>query len=162
MQLKSIQTNTKMAGHSQGHGWGLELYDCVKDNNLAQMECLVEQHRIDLNAKFSEVRNKNHLDLSPIHLVAYRGFTGMLQYVYDMKCDIHLTTATLRRTALHFSVLRHKIACFHKLLSFGVNPDPRDTFGNSPCHYAAEDGDCHILDVLLKQPIDLNAQVSII
>jgi len=37
----------------------------------------------------------------------------MLQYLYDMKCDIHLTTATLRRTAFHFAVLRHKMACFH-------------------------------------------------
>ena len=84
----------------------------------------------------------------------------MLQYLYDMKCDIHQITATLRRTAFHFAVLRHKVACFHKLLAFGVNPDPRDTFGNSPCHYAAEDGAVDILDVLLRQNIDLNAQVT--
>ena len=141
-----------------GQGWGLDFYDCIINNNLAQLENLVDQHKIDLNAKFTEVRKKNHLDLSPIHLVAYKGFTGMLQYLYDMKCDVHLTTATLRRTAFHFAVLRHKMACFHKLLSFGVNPDPRDTFGNSPCHYAAEDGACDILDVLLRQKIDVNAQ----
>jgi len=84
----------------------------------------------------------------------------MLQYLYDMKCDIHLTTATLRRTAFHFAVLRHKMACFHKLLSFGAKPDARDTFGNTPCHYAAEDGDVIILDVLLLHPaVDPNAQV---
>ena len=141
-----------------GNGWGLDFYDCVINNDLARLEFLVEQHKVDLNAKFTEVRKKNHLDLSPIHLVAYKGFTGMLQYLHDMNCDIHLTTATLRRTAFHFAVLRHKMACFHKLLSFGANPDPRDTFGNSPCHYAAEDGACEILDVLLKHPIDLNAQ----
>ncbi|KAK2146833.1 hypothetical protein LSH36_582g00022 [Paralvinella palmiformis] len=141
-----------------GNGWGLDFYDCVINNDLARLEFLVEQHKVDLNAKFTEVRKKNHLDLSPIHLVAYKGYTGMLQYLYDMKCDIHLTTATLRRTAFHFAVLRHKMACFHKLLSFGANADPRDTFGNSPCHYAAEDGACDILDVLLRQRIDLNAQ----
>ena len=50
------------------------------------------------------------------------------------------------------------MACFHKLLSFGANPDPRDTFGNTPCHYAAEDGAIDILTVLIQQPIDLNAQ----
>ena len=59
-----------------GHGWGLEFYDCVINNDLARLETLVEQHRIDLNAKFTEVRKKNHLDLSPIHLVAYKGYTG--------------------------------------------------------------------------------------
>ncbi len=146
------------AATSPGRGWGLEFYDCVINNDLARLETLVEQHKIDLNAKFTEVRKKNHLDLSPVHLVAYKGFTGMLQYLYDMKCNIHQTTATLRRTAFHFAVLRHKMACFHKLLSFGANPDPRDTFGNSPCHYAAEDGACDILRVLLQHDIDLNAQ----
>ena len=80
------------------------------------------------------------------------------QYLYDMECDIHETTATLRRTPLHFAVLRHKMACFHKLLAFGANPDPRDTFGNSVCHYAAEDGATDILDVLVRHDIDLDAQ----
>lgn len=141
-----------------GQGWGLEFYDCVVNNDLARLEYLVEQHKIDLNAKFTEVRKKNHLDLSPIHLVAYKGYTGMLQYLYDMKCDIHLTTATLRRTAFHFTVLRHKVACFNKLLSIGVDPDPRDTFGNAPSHYAAEDGTCDVLDILLRHKIDINAQ----
>ena len=92
--------------------------------------------------------------------VGVQGYAGMLQYLYDMKCDIHLTTATLRRTAFHFAVLRHKMACFHKLLSFGAKPDARDTFGNTPCHYAAEDGDVIILDVLLRhRAVDPNAQV---
>lgn len=141
-----------------GNGWGLEFYDCIVNNDLARLETLVDQHKVDLNAKFTEVRKKNHLDLSPIHLVAYQGFTGMLTYLYDMKCDIHLTTATLRRTAFHFSVLRHKMACFHKLLSIGADPDPRDTFGNSPLHYAAEDGACAVLDVLMRQQVDVNAQ----
>lgn len=142
-----------------GGGWGLEFYDCVINNDLERLETLVERHKIDLDAKFTEVRKKNHLDLSPIHLVAYKGYAGMLQYLYDMKCDIHLTTATLRRTPFHFAVLRHKMACFHKLLSFGAKPDARDTFGNTPCHYAAEDGDVIILDVLLRhRSVDPNAQ----
>lgn len=146
------------SSNAGGHGWGLEFYDCVINNDLARLETLVDQHNIDLNAKFTEVRKKNHVDLSPIHLVAYKGYTGMLQYLFDMKCDIHQTTATLRRTAFHFAVLRHKMACFHKLLSFGANPDPRDTFGNTPCHYAAEDGAVNLLDVLLRQSIEPNAQ----
>lgn len=147
-----------MATGNGGQGWGLEFYDCVINNDLARLETLVDQHKIDLNAKFTEVRKKNHVDLSPIHLVAYKGYTGMLQYLFDMKCDIHKTTATLRRTAFHFAVLRHKMACFHKLLSFGANADPRDTFGNTPCHYAAEDGAVNLLDVLLLQSVDPNAQ----
>lgn len=75
-----------------------------------------------------------------------------------MNCDIHQCTTTLRRTALHYAVLRHKMACFHKLLSFGADPDPRDTFGNTPSHYAAEDGAVDILDVLLHQKVNVNAQ----
>ena len=37
--------------------------------------------------------------------------------------------------------------------------DPRDTFGNSSIHYSAEDGNVDMLDALLKQAIDINAQV---
>lgn len=50
------------------------------------------------------------------------------------------------------------MACFNKLLSIGVDPDPRDTFGNAPSHYAAEDGTCDVLDILLRHNIDINAQ----
>ena len=72
------------SGHGQvevmsGQGWGVEFYDCVFNNDLQRLESLVEQHRIDLDAKFTCVRRKNHVDLSPIHLVAYNGYTGMLQ-----------------------------------------------------------------------------------
>ena len=38
-----------------GQGWGQDFYDCVVNNDLAKMEQLVEQHKIDLNAKFTEV-----------------------------------------------------------------------------------------------------------
>lgn len=90
---------------THARGWGLEFYDCIINNDLARLESLVEQHRVDLDAKFTEVRKKNHLDLSPIHLVAYKGYTGMLQYLYDMNADIHLTTATLRRTVGYCSCM---------------------------------------------------------
>ena len=104
----------------------------------------------------------DRLSVLCVCVCVFEGYAGMLQYLYDMKCDIHLTTATLRRTAFHFAVLRHKMACFHKLLSFGAKPDARDTFGNTPCHYAAEDGDVIILDVLLRhRAVDPNAQVRL-
>lgn len=78
--------------------------------------------------------------------------SGMLQYLHDMKCNFQQKTATLRRTALHFAVLRHKRACFYKLMEIdGPYVDARDTFGNSPCHYAAEDGAVELLDELLKK-----------
>ena len=41
-----------------GQGWGLEFYDCVVNNDLAKMELLAEQHKIDLNAKFTEVKHR--------------------------------------------------------------------------------------------------------
>jgi hypothetical protein len=59
-------------GGCAGIGWGLEFYDCILNNDLQRLEALVERHRIDLDAKFTAVRKKNHLDLSPIHLVAYK------------------------------------------------------------------------------------------
>ena len=59
-------------GGCAGIGWGLEFYDCILNNDLQRLEALVERHRIDLDAKFTAVRKKQHLDLSPIHLVAYK------------------------------------------------------------------------------------------
>lgn len=67
------------AGGAGGGGWGLEFYDCVINNDLERLETLVERHKIDLDAKFTEVRKKNHLDLSPIHLVAYKVYVLVIQ-----------------------------------------------------------------------------------
>ncbi|XP_046374933.1 ankyrin homolog [Haliotis cracherodii] len=137
---------------------GLEFYDAVLNNELQQLKRLATQYKIDLSAKFVEVRKKNHSDLCPIHLAAYRGYTYMLQYLIESKCDVNQTTTTLRRTALHFSVLQHKMACMLLLISAGAKIDAKDTFGNSPCHYAADDGYCQILDVLLRRSVDVNSQ----
>lgn len=137
---------------------GIEFYDAVVNNELELLKRLVTQHKIDLNAKFVEVRKKNHADLCPIHLAAYRGYTYMLQYLIDSKCDVNRTTTTLRRTSLHFSVLRHKMACMLLLIAAGAKLDAKDTFGNSPCHYAADDGYCQILDVLIRRSVNVNTQ----
>ena len=84
----------------------------------------------------------------------------MLQYLLNTKCDIKLTTAKLQRTAFHFAVLHQRMACFHKLLAHGANANVRDTFNNTPCHYAAEDGSVVLLDLLLNiKSVDPNAKV---
>ncbi|ESP04306.1 hypothetical protein LOTGIDRAFT_198738, partial [Lottia gigantea] len=137
---------------------GIEFYDAVLNNELQLLKRLVTQHKLDLNAKFVEVRKKNHSDLCPIHLASYRGYTYMLQYLIESKCDVNRTTTTLRRTALHFSVLRHKIACMLLLIAAGAKLDAKDTFGNSPCHYAADDGYCQILDVLIRRGVNVNSK----
>lgn len=137
---------------------GLEFYDAVLNNELAQLKRLVTQYKIDLNAKFVEVRKKNHADLCPIHLTSYRGYTYMLQYLIESKCDVNQTTTTLRRTALHFAVLNHRMACMILLIGAKAKLDSKDTFGNSPCHYAADDGYCQILDVLIRRGADVNSQ----
>ncbi|PVD30759.1 hypothetical protein C0Q70_10034 [Pomacea canaliculata] len=137
---------------------GLAFYDAVLNNELAQLKRLVAQYKLDLNAKFQQVRKKNHADLCPIHLAAYRGYNFMLQYLIESKCDVSLTTTTLRRTALHFAVLRHRIGCILLLINAGAKLDAKDTFGNTPCHYAADDGHCQILDVLIRKGVNVNSQ----
>lgn len=137
---------------------GIEFYDAVLNNELEVLKRLVAQHKIDLNAKFVEVRKKNHADLYPIHLASYRGYTYMLQYLIESKCNVNQTTGTLRRSALHFAVLRHKMACMLLLIAAGAKLDAKDTFSNSPCHYAADDGYCQILDVLIRRGVNVNTQ----
>lgn len=136
---------------------GVEFYDAVLNNDLQILKRLVTQHKIDVNAKFIEVRKKNHADLCPIHLASYRGYTYMLQYLIESKCDVNRTTTTLRRTALHFAVLRHRLACMLLLIAAGAKLDAKDTFSNSPCHYAADDGYCQILDVLVRRGVNVNS-----
>ena len=70
--MSSSVTSSSGGVGGGGGGWGLDFYDCVINNDLERLESLVERHKIDLDAKFTEVRKKNHLDLSPIHLVAYK------------------------------------------------------------------------------------------
>lgn len=137
---------------------GLEFYDAVLNNELQQLKRLVAQYKLDLNAKFQQVRKKNHADLCPIHLAAYRGYHDILHFLIESKCDVNFTTTTLRRTALHFAVLRHKIACVLLLIHAGAKLDAKDTFGNTPCHYAADDGFCQILDVLIRKGVNVNTQ----
>jgi len=73
--MSSSVTSSSGGVGGSGGGWGLDFYDCVINNDLERLESLVERHKIDLDAKFTEVRKKNHLDLSPIHLVAYKVWT---------------------------------------------------------------------------------------
>ena len=80
--MSSSVTSSSGGVGGSGGGWGLDFYDCVINNDLERLESLVERHKIDLDAKFTEVRKKNHLDLSPIHLVAYKVWTLVSSTVY--------------------------------------------------------------------------------
>ena len=139
-------------------GWELEFFDCIANNELDRVHELVQRHRIDLRTRFPEIMKKVDFEMSHNHLVADEGYVAMLQYLCQMKCNFHLTTARLHRTALHYTTLRHKVPGCKWLLSIGVDPDPRDSFGNTPCHYAAENGDLEILDILFEHSIDINVQ----
>ncbi|VEL35004.1 unnamed protein product [Protopolystoma xenopodis] len=44
-------------------------------------------------------------------------------------------------------------------LNAGADVDARDTFGNTPLHYAAEDGDSGLLSLLLHNGAGVDAQV---
>ena len=59
-----------------GASWALEFYDTVVNRSITEFDELVECYDIDINAEFSEARDKADLDLSPIHLVCCHGYAG--------------------------------------------------------------------------------------
>jgi ankyrin repeat protein len=134
----------------------LLFYDAVVNNELDAVKRIVELYKIDLNAKFTEVRKANYKDLCPVHLVAYKGYPRMLQFLLDQKCEASISTSIIKRQAIHYAALKHQMACLRKLLNAGAEVNARDTFGNSPCHYAAEDGNCDILRELISRGADVN------
>ena len=57
-------------------GWAMAYYDSIVNRDITRLDWLVDNYEIDVNEKFSEARKKTDLDLSPIHLVCYLGFSG--------------------------------------------------------------------------------------
>ena len=51
-------------------------------------------------------------------------------------------------------------ACFNWLLWRRADADARDTFGNSPCHYAAEDGLADMVALLLNPVYGANVNIN--
>ncbi|KAA3677473.1 uncharacterized protein DEA37_0000419 [Paragonimus westermani] len=163
---------------------GLAFYDALVENSLEELKRRVELHRIDLNARLSHVRKRNHTDLCPVHLVAYKGYFAMLHYLIQSGVNVHQPTSTLQRRAVHFAALRHQVSCLQMLVSCcwfsfgnvchiklcfhfslicvqlnaGAQLDVRDTFGNTPLHYAAEDGDVGLLSLLLNNGSSVDSQ----
>ncbi|KAF5402933.1 Ankyrin repeat domain-containing protein 6 [Paragonimus heterotremus] len=137
---------------------GLAFYDALVENSLEELKRRVELHRIDLNARLSHVRKRNHTDLCPVHLVAYKGYFAMLHYLIQSGVNVHQPTSTLQRRAVHFAALRHQVSCLQMLLNAGAQLDVRDTFGNTPLHYAAEDGDVGLLSLLLNNGASVDSQ----
>ncbi|GAA55565.1 hypothetical protein CSKR_202086 [Clonorchis sinensis] len=137
---------------------GLAFYDALVNNSLVELKRCVELHKIDLNARLSHVRKRNHTDLCPVHLVAYKGYFAMLHYLIQNGINVHQPTLTLQRRAVHFAALRHQVSCLQMLLNAGAQLDARDTFGNTPLHYAAEDGDGALLSLLLNNGASVDSQ----
>ncbi|TNN20568.1 Ankyrin-2 [Schistosoma japonicum] len=136
---------------------GLAFYDALINNNIVELKRLIELHKIDLNARLSHVRKRNHTDLCPVHLVAYKGNLAMLHYLIQNGVNVHQPTCTLRRP-VHYAALRQQVSCLQMLLNAGAQIDARDTFGNTPLHYAAEDGDGGLLSLLLNNGACVDAQ----
>ena len=59
----------------------LHFYEAIRNNDLDFLKRAVEVFKFDLNAKFTHVRKKNHIDLCPVHLVAFKGYLSMLHYL---------------------------------------------------------------------------------
>ncbi|CAH8867501.1 unnamed protein product [Trichobilharzia szidati] len=137
---------------------GLAFYDSLVNNDITESKRLVEIHKIDLNARLSHVRKRNHTDLCPVHLVAYKGNLAMLHYLIQNGVNVHQPTCTLQRCPVHYAALRQQVSCLQMLLNAGAQIDARDTFGNTPLHYAAEDGDGGLLSLLLNNGASVDAQ----
>ncbi|CAH8620453.1 unnamed protein product [Schistosoma guineensis] len=137
---------------------GLAFYDSLINNNISESKRLVEIHKIDINARLSHVRKRNHTDLCPVHLVAYKGNLAMLHYLIQNGVNVHQPTCTLQRRPVHYAALRQQVSCLQMLLNAGAQIDARDTFGNTPLHYAAEDGDGGLLSLLLNNGACVDAQ----
>ncbi|KAL3307108.1 hypothetical protein Ciccas_014386 [Cichlidogyrus casuarinus] len=137
---------------------GLVFYDALVDNSLPELKRCVELYKIDLNARLSHVRKRNHTGLCPIHLVVSKGYFEMLHYLIQNGVNVQQATSTLKRRAVHYAALRHQVSCLQMLLNSGAKLDARDTFGNTPLHYAAEDGDSGLLCLLLNNGASVDAQ----
>ncbi|XP_074659489.1 uncharacterized protein LOC141912175 [Tubulanus polymorphus] len=156
--LHHNNNNHLLMGNGSASSVALVFYDAIINNELDTLRKVVEIYKIDVNARFTEVRKPNHVDLCPVHLVAYKGYGSMLQYLIDYKCDVTTTTQNLKRQAIHYAAMGHQMGCLRKLLKAHAQMNSKDTFGNSPCHYAAEDGNCDIIRELLAQGAEVDSQ----
>jgi ankyrin repeat protein len=64
-------------------------------------------------------------------------------------------------TPLHLACIRGYIECARMLISAGGNIDAIDSDGNTPCHFASQNGHENLLKLLLHKDPDLGVENNI-
>ncbi len=150
-----------MATNTRNSSWRLDYYDSVINGDLEMFWGIVTAHKVDINATFSEAREKQHVSsLCPVQLAAFHSQFEMLKSLHRKGAVMSKTSINKHPTAFHYAVVEGHLECAKFLLSCGVDPNIKDVVGNSPAHYVAEEGSDECFLFLQKCGVDLNARGS--
>ena len=125
------------------------LYWAAKDGSVELVEFLLEAG--------ASVMAETNSESTSLHVAAENGFTSVLQRLLaaDGKQVIDRFDY-IARTPLTCAIQARQFAAAQLLIAAGadVNAHDEERIGNTALHYAAEDGDCEAVELLLEAGAD--------
>lgn len=76
----------------------------------------------------------------PVHLAAYKGYVGIIDYLNNAGIDIRAEGRKWREHPIHYAAMEDEVPAIEYLIRHGEAVDVRDKFGQTPLHLAALHG----------------------
>ncbi|KAH0539042.1 hypothetical protein FGG08_004388 [Glutinoglossum americanum] len=106
---------------------------------------------------FPEINDRDENGQTPLHVAASRGLSGVVKILLRDGADKEARDYK-RQTPLHLAVSNGDVDTVLKLLGPGINATDKN--GHTPLHVAARDGKRHIVQLLVDEGADMDANAT--
>jgi ankyrin repeat protein len=120
-----------------------EIFEAVKNNNLAKVKELIEADQRLVNIKDETGR-------IPLHWACLNGFIDTAEYLIKNGKDINIKDNS-EQTSLHMAALNGHVEIAGLLLGNGANIDIQDPSGKTPLHLAVRFNKASMAELLVEK-----------
>jgi ankyrin repeat protein len=101
--------------------------------------------------------NKENIQKELVEAIKNNDVKKVKEIIDERKISIDETYGEDEFTPLHLTVIYNQPEIMSKLLEKGADPDVKDSEGNTPLHFAAEQNNLELLKLLIEYDGDVNA-----
>lgn len=127
-----------------------EIFDAVKNNDLAKVKVLIEKEP-------SLLGKKDDASNTPLHQAAISGTFEITEYLLFKGADINSENSK-SNSPLHESLINGKNEIAKILIEKGADVQKQNLEGKTPLHYAARYSRIPILELLISKGVNLEVQ----